>query len=108
MKQLSLQHNRDRFVKDSEFYKGEEPNFNLITRNVDVIKTLHLNDFKYQIIELLKQDHSTIIPMFFITGDFGIGKSTFALRLISELEKEEELDLVAFEIIDFNRSKKSF
>lgn len=108
VKQLNSEHNRDRFIKDAEFYKGEEPNFNLITRNVDVIKSSFLKDFKSQIIDILKQNHSTIIPMFFITGDFGIGKSTFALRLISELEKEEELDLVAFEIIDFNRSKKEY
>lgn len=108
VKQLSIEHNKDRFIKDAEFYKGEEPNFNLITRNVDVIKSSFLKDFKSQIVDTLKQNHSTIIPMFFITGDFGIGKSTFALRLINELEKHEELDLVAFEIIDFNRSKKEY
>lgn len=108
VKQLNPEHTRDRFIKDVEFYKGEEPNFNLITRNVDVIKTSFLRLFKSQIIDTLKDNYSTIIPMFFITGDFGIGKSTFALRLVHELEREEELDLVAFEIIDFNRSKKEY
>lgn len=108
VKQLSREQNKDRFIKDSEFYKGEEPNFNIITRNVDVIKSRDLKDFKKKVVDTLNRNHSTVIPIFFITGDFGIGKSTFALRLINELEKEEELELVAFEIIDFNRSKKEY
>lgn len=106
VKQLNTEHSKDRFIKDSEFYKGEEPNFNLISRGVDVVRQKFLIDFKRQIIEVIDKNHSTIIPIFFITGDFGIGKSTFALRLIHELEKDSDLDLIAFEIIDFNRTKK--
>ena len=33
-----------------------------------------------------------LFSVFFISGDFGIGKSTFTLRLIYELEKQTELD----------------
>ncbi|RDB02323.1 SIR2 family protein [Runella aurantiaca] len=106
VKQLSVEYNRDRVIKDSDFYKGEEPNFNLISRGVDVVKNKYLLNFKNTIVDVIKKNHSTIIPMFFINGDFGIGKSTFALRLVHELEKDIEFDLVAFEIIEFNRVKK--
>lgn len=108
VKQLNTTYSKGRFVKESEFYKGEEPNFNLITRNADVVKATYLDKFKNEIINSLKANGSTFIPIYFINGDFGIGKSTFTLRLIYELEKVEELDLVAFEILDFNRLKKEF
>lgn len=105
VRQLNSQCKDNYFMKDSEFYLGEEPTFNIIIRNLDVIKTKYLTNFTERI---LKTEKSTLIPIFFITGDFGIGKSTFSLRLIYELEKKEELELIAFEIIDFNRMKKEF
>ena len=105
VRQLNSQCKDNYFMKDSEFYLGEEPTFNIIIRNLDVIKAKYLTNFTERI---LKTEKGTLIPIFFITGDFGIGKSTFSLRLIYELEKMEELELIAFEIIDFNRMKKEF
>ncbi len=107
VKQLNTR-TKDRFIKDADYYKGEEPNFDLITRGVDVIKTKYIKEFRLQILKTLENGTSTFLPIFFIVGDFGIGKSTFTLRLIYELEKIEELDLVAFEIINFNRVRKEF
>lgn len=96
------------FIREIDFYKGEEPTFNLITRGVDVVKSNYVTQCQHIVEEALKEGNSTFIPIFFITGDFGIGKSTFCLRFIYELEKNLELDLVAFEITDFNRIKKEY
>ncbi len=107
LKQLNLD-TKDAFVKDIEFYKGEEPTFNLITRNIDVIKTNRLAQLEKEIVKVVEQNDKTFLPIFFIKGEFGIGKSTFALRLIYELEKNSELDLIAFEITDFTRLRKEY
>lgn len=97
---------KERIIRDSDFYRGEEPNFNVIVRNIDVIKTVQVEQFKAVILKVFETNHSTFVPIFFITGDFGIGKSTFGFRLIHELEKDAALDLVAFEILDFDRLQK--
>ncbi|QJB38785.1 SIR2 family protein [Chitinophaga oryzae] len=99
-------HTKDMFVKDAEFYKGEEPTYNLITRDVDVIKRKQIDDCLEQIKSTINKNHATFLPLFFITGEFGIGKSTFALRLIYEFQKQESFDTIAFEILDFNKVKK--
>lgn len=97
---------RDRFIKEEEYYKGEEPNFGVITRGLDVVRTNFTKSFTEKIQSVLYETKNAFVPVFFITGDFGIGKSTFTLRLIYELEKQADLDLVAFEIVDFNRARK--
>ncbi len=107
VKQLNSQ-TKDTYIKDADFYKGEEPTFNIITRGVDVIKNKQILQNKQKIDEKLQGLKSTFIPIFFVTGEFGIGKSTFTMRMIYELEKDLERDLVAFEIIDFNRLKKEW
>jgi hypothetical protein len=107
IKQLNVANSsREKFVKDEEFYRGDEPNFNIITRSVDVVKNKQIENC----IKIIKEDiqaRSTFLPVFFITGEFGIGKSTFTLRLIHELQKDDNFDLVSFEIVDFNRVSKN-
>jgi hypothetical protein len=105
IRQLNTQ-SKERFIKESEFYKGEEPTFNLISRGVDVVRSKMLKQFQESILGTLQEKGSTFVPIFFITGDFGIGKSTFALRLIYEFEKNTSMDFVSFEVTDFNRAKK--
>ena len=105
VKQLNT-HTRERFIKEEEYYKGDEPNFGVITRGLDVIKTKFTQTFTEEIQKVVNDKKGTFIPIFFISGDFGIGKSTFTLRLIYELEKQADLDLVAFEIVDFNKARK--
>jgi hypothetical protein len=70
---------RERFIKEEEFYRGEEPTFNLISRGVDVVKTKFITAFQNKIASVLLERKETFLPVFFITGDFGIGKSTFTL-----------------------------
>jgi hypothetical protein len=98
--------NQIAFIKDSDFYMGEEPNYDIIRRDVDVLKKQMFLDVKKSILEELNGNGNPFIPIFFLKGDFGIGKSTFALRLIKELTKDEELDLLAFEILDFLKLRK--
>lgn len=97
---------KSHFIKEEEYYRGEEPNFNVITRGLDVIKTNYLETFTNIIQQTVNEKKETFVPIFFVSGDFGIGKSTFTLRLIYELEKRADLDLVAFEILDFNKARK--
>jgi hypothetical protein len=97
---------QEKYIKEINYYQGDEPNYNLILRNVDVKRNKILEQVEEEINKSVSANQSTIIPAFFITGEFGIGKSTFTLRLIHELTKNTELDLVAFEIIDFLDLKK--
>lgn len=107
IRQMHPQMSSGVFIKDIDFYKGQEPSFNVISRDVDVIRAKSISTFKSLIFEKI-DDVETILPIFTIMGDFGIGKSTFAMRLILEMQKEEDLDIFAFEIIDFNSLRKEW
>jgi hypothetical protein len=107
IKQLNS-NSSERFISDSDFYKGEEPNYNVILKGLDVIKQNDITSSKEKIKNALEEKDGNIIPAFFITGDFGIGKSTFCLRLIHEFIKDADLNLVAFEIIDFLKLKSEY
>lgn len=96
---------QDRRIKDEEFFRGEEPNYDLILRNVDVVKRNLVDKVRTQIQEGVENDTSEFVPIFFLTGGFGIGKTTFTLRLIHEFISDPELDCIAFEIIDFQKAK---
>lgn len=98
----------ERYIKEISYYQGEEPNYHLILRGVDVIKKDEIENAQEIINNVLKDNQSTFLPTFFITGGFGIGKSTFTLRLIHELTKNKALDLVAFQITDFLNIKKEY
>jgi hypothetical protein len=100
-----IQLNKDcnvKFISDSNFYKGEEPNYSIILKDYDVILKNKLDSKKKLIIDKIhsKDSDTNFIPIIFLTGSFGTGKSTFSYRLINELIKEHELKALAFEIID--------
>ena len=102
-----LNRNRnENFIKKIDFYRGEEPNYQIVIRNVDVIKSKQIIESTEKIINVSKNSTSSFIPIFYISGEFGIGKSTFTYRLIHELEKLTNFDLVSFEIIDLIRVRK--
>ncbi|WP_411895118.1 SIR2 family protein [Winogradskyella sp. A2] len=105
LRQLNSQ-NTSAFLKDVDFYKGEEPNYDIIRRGVDVIKEDLYKEVRTQIETNISGANDPFLPIFFLKGDFGIGKSTFTLRLINELSNDSELELVAFEILDFLKLKK--
>lgn len=95
--------NNFRHVNEQDFFKGEEPNYDLILRNVDVVKRKLTDEIKKGIESNLQASDSDFVPIFFLTGGFGIGKSTFTLRLIHEFVSDNTLDCLAFEIKDFQR-----
>lgn len=100
LKQLNIQY-QNKFIKAIDFYKGEEPNYNTIIKGLDVSRTKQINTTKESIRKIISNSTSTLVPLFFIPGEFGIGKTTFTLRLIHELSKDVDLELIAFEILDF-------
>jgi len=99
---------KEKFISELDFYKGEEPNYNLITRSVDVVKSKLLRTAKSEIEKALNDNDTTFLPIFFLTGEYGIGKSTFTLRLIHEFLKNVETNIVAYEILDFHRLKSEY
>jgi hypothetical protein len=99
LKQLNSYY-RSRIIPESEYFKGEEPDYSVILKNYDVIKTKKLGQIKDEVIGKLETPADTrLIPIFFLTGTFGTGKSTFAYRLINELNKTIE-ESTSFEVID--------
>lgn len=99
---------KERWIKEEDYYLGEEPNYKIIDRNIDVIRSEQISKTKDQILKTTEESSNVILPIFFLTGDFGIGKSTFAYRLIHQMRNEDGLNLVAFEINDFLRLKKQY
>lgn len=91
-------------ISRKEFYSGSEPNYSVILKNFDVVrkeKILQLTD------SILSIDETgPIIPIAFMTGSYGTGKSTFTYRLIHELLSSNEHSTIAFEIEDFDRLRK--
>lgn len=96
LKQLHIRNKE--FVRPENYYKGEEPNYSVILDNYDVIK----KDVNKSIVDnvLKSKIENNLIPLNFIVGDNGIGKSTSTLRAINNLQTNN--GYVAFELIDIN------
>ncbi len=99
LKQLNS-HYRSRQIPDVEYYKGEDPNYEVVLRNYDVKKISKLEQVETEIFEIMetKLGRSRTIPLFLLTGTFGTGKSTFAYRLLNKINLTRHC--VSFEIFD--------
>ncbi|AMP98254.1 hypothetical protein AY601_1336 [Pedobacter cryoconitis] len=84
------------------FYQGEKPSYDTVRKNNDVIKTSKLDDIRGEIIKIIKKNAEKSIPVIFLTGSFGTGKSTFAYRLINSLIHDVSLNALAFEFYDLS------
>jgi len=84
------------------FYKGEVPTYDVIRRNYDVIKSKKSQTVKTEIFNTVSKNGNKIIPIFFLTGIFGTGKSTFLYRLIYNILHDINFNAVAFELHDLN------
>ncbi|MBU0558453.1 MAG: hypothetical protein KKG93_02540, partial [Bacteroidetes bacterium] len=88
------------FIKPEDFYKGEEPNYSVVIKNYDVIREELIKSVDETIINYGESFSSNIIPIVFLKGNFGTGKSTFTYRLIDFLMHKKSGDSLAFEVVD--------
>jgi hypothetical protein len=99
--QLNSNTQHKKFVSKKDFYIGEEPNFQIINKHYDVIKKDKIKTVKKDILSILQKNNTKILPIIFLTGSFGTGKSTFAYRLIRNILQDSNFGkTAAFEIFD--------
>ena len=97
LKQLH-KNNKENIIRPDNYYRGEEPNYSIILDNYDVYKK-SLND-KIVTNILKSQVENNLIPVNFIIGANGVGKTTSALRAINQVQAKN--NYVAFELIEIN------
>jgi hypothetical protein len=86
-------------ITAQEFYRGEEPNYGIITRGIDVIRGTAQQAAITTIRGVVSQE-VRMVPIVYMLGSFGSGKSTIAYRVVDELLKDQTLNAVAFEVRD--------
>ncbi len=104
--QLSHEYNRQ-YVQSIDFYRGAEPNFGIILRDIDVHRNDLINKVKKDLITIVEQNNTKIVPIIYLKGSFGSGKSTYTYRLIHSLLIDPDIDLVSFELLDFLKLRNS-
>ncbi|MFD2822803.1 SIR2 family protein [Lacinutrix iliipiscaria] len=82
-----------------DFYLGAEPDFSIVCKNYDVVKTDKLQEINKKILEQFK-NIDTIYPLIYLYGSYGTGKTTFTYRIINLLLHTLE-STIALEITDF-------
>lgn len=90
-----------RFITEEKFYRGEEPNYHVITKGYDIQKRRKIEQVKKKIQDIVTDNHS-LIPIIFLTGNFGTGKTTFNYRIIHEFVNDRVNDATAFEILEID------
>ncbi len=98
LKPLSSSH-KQHYIKPENFYRGDEPSFDVISQELDVVRT-NLLVKALDKIETVLNDVKVFVPIILLKGNFGIGKSTFLYRLIEESVKRSEWQAIAFEVGD--------
>ena len=93
-------------IDQISFYRGEEPTFDTIRRNHDVIRENTLATVKNRLGELLSQKHD-LVPIVVLKGSYGTGKTTFAYRLAAEIQKDPSLDILSFEVLEPDRLRST-
>lgn len=88
------------FINEIDFYLGEEPNFDLIKRDVPVKREALINRSVEKISKLFNDKKLAFIPLVFAKGRFCSGKTTLSYQVIKKLINDPELDCVAFEVKD--------
>ena len=93
-----------KYVSPQNFYRGQEPTFAVVKQGLDVVKQNLLNSVK-ETLKKVVETNDKLVPIVFLVGDWGQGKSTFGFRLIGELLQDADLKAVAFEVTDPARLK---
>lgn len=100
LKQLSDSY-KSNTITEKDFLLGEEPSYEIVLKNFDVIKDELISNLKQHIFSNVNNDKSSLIPIFCLTGEFGTGKTTYTYRLIKSIVDDPDYDSIAFEITDF-------
>lgn len=93
---------RGQYITKKDFYYGEEPDYGVINRNYDIEKSLVLKKLKKKIFQNVSKSTSSLIPIHFLTGTFGTGKSTLGYRLIKEITNSNEISAISFEVLEID------
>lgn len=91
---------RSKYISAGSFYKGEEPDYSVILRGYDVVRVKLLKEVSSEIEQFVNQLNSQLVPIIFLTGSFGTGKSTFTYRFINYQLRQTVRNTIAFEIND--------
>lgn len=94
------EHYRLKNISETDYYKGEEPDYTVISKHYDVVKSEKLIEVKDAVFRIAEGESSRSVPVVFLTGTFGTGKSTFAYRLVKHITDDLSIKSLAFEIID--------
>ncbi len=89
-------------ISPEDFYRGEQPTYDVVRKNIDVVKSSLLSNLKNEIVRAFNKVND-VVPLVFLTGSYGTGKTTFCYRLIDEVTHDAELDSLAFEVIEANK-----
>lgn len=85
-------------IPQDKFYQGYVPTYDVVRRNYDVVFSMDLHNLTNLCNELFDSKEA-VVPSLILNGNFGIGKSTFAFRLMRECaNKFSEIGL--FQILD--------
>lgn len=91
--------NTGTYIHPVDFYCGEEPSFDIIRQNLDVVKKDLVKNTLNTVEEVLHNE-KIFVPIILLVGSFGLGKSTFLYRLVSEALDRADWKAVAFEVLD--------
>lgn len=92
----------DTNTNPKDFYLGSEPDFSIVKKGVDVIKNKTNTNIKKDI-EYMFSIENSLIPILFLTGSYGSGKSTACLRSIYEFTHENSNNTGSFIVVNANR-----
>jgi hypothetical protein len=104
--QLGKNYKPTSFIPEKEFYLGEEPNYSVIQKSYDIIKSNLLNEVITTIKQHISNFDKRLLPIFFLTGTYGAGKTTFTLRLIERIINDASLNFLAFELLDLDSYRR--
>ena len=94
-----IEGNSFRKISAGDFYSGEEPNYQVIVDNHDVVKQEAIDGAVAKVRSLVSES-GNIIPTLILDGSFGTGKSTLSYRVVENLIRDPELNAIAFEVLN--------
>jgi hypothetical protein len=90
------------FISPEDFYRGEVPTYDVVKKNIDVVKVSVVTKTVEKVRNILGEPHE-LVPILILAGGYGIGKSTLAYRIVHELTSDPTFDALAFEVGDHER-----